>query len=46
MSTLKSSIVKPVPSYSNISKKCLLCPNEELKIDNFEDKDHFLNKQS
>ena len=35
---------KSVPSYSNISKKCLLCLHEKLEIVNFEDQDHLLNK--
>ena len=37
MRTLKWSIVKSVPSYSNISKKCLLYLHEKLEIVNFED---------
>ena len=43
MPTLKWSIVKYVPSYSNISKKCLLCLHEKLEI---VDQDHLLNKRS
>ena len=31
-STLVWSIAKKVPSYSNISKKCLLCLHEKLEI--------------
>ena len=46
MPTLKWSIVKLVPSYSNISKKCLLCLHEKLEIGNFEDQDHLLKKRS
>ena len=46
MSTLKWSLVKSVPSYSNISKKCLLYLNEKLEIVNFKDLDHLLNKCS
>ena len=42
MPTLKWSIVKSVPSYWNISKKCLLCLHEKLEIVNFEDQDHLL----
>ena len=45
MPTLKWSTVKSVPSYSNISKKCL-CLHEKLEIVNFEDQDHLLNKRS
>ena len=46
MPTLKWSIVKSVPSYLNISKKCLLCLHEKLDIVNFEDQDHLLKKRS
>ena len=46
MPTLKWSIVKSVLSYSNISKKYLLCLHEKLEIVNFEDQDHLLNKRS
>ena len=46
MPTLKWSIVKYVPSYSNISKKCLLCLHEKLESVNFEDQDQLLNKRS
>ena len=42
MLTLKWSIVKSIPSYSNISKKCLLCLHEKLEIVNFVDQDHLL----
>ena len=46
MPNLKWSKVKSVPSYSNISKNCLLCLQEKLQIVNFEDQDHLLNKRS
>ena len=46
MPTLKWSIVKSVPSHSDISKKCLLCLHEKLEIVNFEDQNHLLNKRS
>ena len=46
MPTLKWSIVKSVPSYSNISKRCLLCLHKKLEIVNFGDQDHLLNKHS
>ena len=46
MPTLKWLIVKSVPSYSNISKKCLLCLHKKVEIVNFEDQDHLLNKGS
>ena len=45
MPTLKCSIVKPVPSYSNILEKCLLCLHERPETVNFEDQDHLLNKR-
>ena len=38
--------MKPVPSYSNIPKKCLLGLHEKHEIVNFEDQDHLLNKRS
>ena len=44
--TLAWSIVKRVPSYSNVSKKCLLCLYEKLEIVNFERQDFLLNKRS
>ena len=44
MPTLKWSVVKSVPSYSNISKKCLLCLHEKLQVVNFKDQDHSLNE--
>ena len=44
--TLKWSIVKSVPSYSNIPKKCLLGLHKKHEIVNFEDQDHLLNKRS
>ena len=44
--TLVWSIVKRVPSYLNVSKKCLLCRYEKLEIVNFERQDLLLNKRS
>ena len=44
--TLKWSIVKFVPAYSNISKKCLLCLHEKFEIVTFEDQENLLNKRS
>ena len=38
--------MKPVPSYSNVPKKCLLGLHEKHEIVNFEDQDHLLNKRS
>ena len=46
MPTLKWSIVKSVPSYSNVSKKYLLCLHEKLEIINFENQDYLLKKRS
>ena len=46
MPTLKWSVVKSVPSYSGISKKCLSFLHEKHEIINFEDQDHLLNKCS
>ena len=46
MPTLNWLIVKSVPSYSNVSKKFLLCLHEKLEIVNFEDQDQSLNKRS
>ena len=34
-SSLKWSILKSVPGYLNITKKCLLCLNERLEIINY-----------
>ena len=47
--TLKWSVVKYVPAYSNIQiykKKCLLCLYEKLVIVGFKDQTHLLNKRS
>ena len=44
--TLVCSIAKKVPPYSNISKKCLLCLHEKLKIINYPGPDKLLNKIS
>ena len=46
MPPLKWSIVKSVPSYPNILKKCLLYLHKKLEVVNFEDQDHLLNKLS
>ena len=46
MPTLKWPIVKFIPSYSNISKKCLLYLHKKLEIVNFGNQDHLLNKSS
>ena len=45
-SSLKWSIVKRVPAYSNITKKCLLCLHEKLEIGNFLNPEGLLNKRS
>ena len=46
MLTLKWSIVKSVPSYSNVTKTCLLCLHAKNEIVNFAEQDHLLNKRS
>ena len=43
---LKWSIVKSVPGYSNITKKCLLCLYEKLEIINNPNQEELLNKRS
>ena len=45
-SSLKWSIVKRVPPYSNITKKCLLCLHEKLEIVNYLHPEELLNKRS
>ena len=44
--SLKWSIHKRVPSYSNLSKRCLLCLHEKLEILNYPNQDQLLNKRS
>ena len=44
--TLVWTIAKRVPPYSNISKKCLLCLHEKLKIINYPRPEELLNKRS
>ena len=44
--SLKWSIVKSVPGYSNITKKCLLCLYEKLEIINYPNQEELLNKWS
>ena len=44
--TLVWSILKKVPPYSNISKKCLLCLHEKLETINYPRPDELLNKRS
>ena len=44
--TLKWSIVKSVSSYTNISKRCMLCLNEKLAIITYPRQDELLNKKS
>ena len=46
MPSLKWSIIKSVPGFSNIIKKCLLCLHEKLEIINYPNQDELLNKQS
>ena len=43
---LKWSIVKTVPGYSNITKKCMLCLHEKYEILNYPKQEELLNKRS
>ena len=40
------SILKIVPGYSNISKRCLLCLHEKLYIATYHDQEELLSKRS
>ena len=42
---LKLSVVKPVPGYSNISTRCLLCLHEKFEITNYTNQEELLNKR-
>ena len=44
--TLVGSIAKKVPTYSNISKKCLLCLHEKLETINYPRPEELLNRRS
>ena len=44
--TLKWSIAKSVPSYSNITKRCLLCLEEKYEILNYPQQHELLNRRS
>ena len=44
--TIKWSIEKVVPPYSNISKRCLLCLEEKMHIIEFPDQKKLSNKRS
>ena len=46
MPSLKWSIIKFLPAYSNISKKCQLCLQEKLEILNNPNPNELLNKKS
>lgn len=46
MPSLKWSIIKSIPSYSNTTKKCPLCLHEKFHIINYPDEDELLNKKS
>ena len=39
-------IVKSVPGYSNILKRCMLCLHEKYEILNYPDQEELLNKRS
>ena len=43
--TLMWFIVKSVPGYSNISKRCMLCLHEKYEILNYPDQEELLNKK-
>ena len=43
---LSWSVLKIVPGYSNISKRCLLCLYEKLFIATYHDQNELLNKRS
>ena len=44
--SLKWSIVKSVPGYSNITKNCSLCLYEKLEIINYPNQEDLLKKRS
>ena len=44
--TLKWYISKSVPSYSNITKSCMLCLHEKFEILTYPNQDELLNKRS
>ena len=46
MPTIKWSIIKTAPAYSNISKRCLLCLQEKLCIIENNNQENLLNKRS
>ena len=46
MSSLKWSMIKTAPTYSNNSKKCQLCLQEKLEIFNHPNPNELLNKRS
>ena len=46
MPSLKWYIIKSVPAYSNISKKCQLCLQEKFEILNYLSPNELLNKRS
>ena len=46
MTSLKWSVAKSVPRYSNISKRCLLCLHEKFEIANYPNQEELLNKRS
>ena len=46
MPSLKLSVVKSIPGYSNISNRCLLCLHEKYKIITYSNQEELLNKRS
>ena len=43
---LKRYIIKSVPGYPNISKRCMLCLHEKYEILSYPDQEELLNKRS
>ena len=46
MPVVKWTVIKNMPAYNNISRRCLLCLQEKLCIIEHEKQDHLLNKKS
>ena len=46
MPVVKWTVIKNMPAYNNISRRCLLCLQEKLCIIEHEKQEHLLNKKS
>ena len=46
MPTIKWSVIKTMPAYSNISRRCLLCLQEKLCIIEHDNQENLLNRKS